>query len=250
MLELNKIHLGDSYKLIKQIPDKSVDCIYTDVPYLFNNCSHKGAGVIGEKANIGMEELRFISDGFNKEILYQFIRVCKKINMFVWCNKFQFKDIINFIFDNGFKFELLTWEKTNPIPMTSNIWLSDLEYCFWIGEYGLTLNDGYLLKQKSFTSSINQYDKSIYDHPSIKPLELVKRHLLHTTQPNDLILDCFSGSGTTCVAAKELNRRFIGIEIDPRYHKISIDRLNGITTSGQTSIFTDFESESLLCLTG
>jgi len=61
-----------------------------------------------------------------------------------------------------------------------------------------------------------------------------------SSQENDLVLDCFSGSGTTCVAAKELNRRFIGIEIDPRYHKISVDRLNGICANGQTSIFTDF----------
>jgi len=239
-MKLDEIYLGDSYKLIKQIPDKSVDCVYTDVPYKFNNNSHKGAGVIGEKANVGMEELRFISDGFDYSILQEFIRVCKRTNIFIWCNKFQFKEIINFIFDNNFKFELLTWEKTNPIPMTSNIWLSDLEYCFWIGEYGLTLNDGYLLKQKSYTSPINQSDKSLYGHPSIKPLELVKRHLLHATQPNDTVLDCFSGSGTACVAAKEIGRRFIGFELNERYHKISVDRLNGITANGQTSIFTDF----------
>ena len=49
----------------------------------------------------------------------------------------------------------------------------------------------------------------------------------------------FHGSGTTCVAAKELNRNFIGIEIDPEYHKISIDRLNGILANGQISFDTD-----------
>lgn len=69
----------------------------------------------------------------------------------------------------------------------------------------------------------------------------VKRHILHTTQENDIVLDCFCGSGTTCVAAKELNRRFIGMEINEEYHKIACDRLNGITADGQTSIFTDFE---------
>ena len=78
-------------------------------------------------------------------------------------------------------------------------------------------------------------------HPTIKPLELVKRHILHSTQPNDIVLDCFCGSGTTCVAAKETGRRFIGMEIDPEYHKIAVDRLNGINVNGQTSIFTDFK---------
>jgi len=187
-----------------------------------------------------MEELRFISDGFEDSVLEDFVRISKKTNIFIWCNKFQFKKMLEFIFEKGFKFELLVWHKTNPLPMTSNIWLSDLEYCFWIAEYGVNLNDGYLLKSKAFSSGINQHDKSLYDHPSIKPIELVKRHLLHATQPNDIVLDCFSGSGTTCVAAKELGRHFIGIEIDEKYHKISVDRLNGICANGQTSIFTDF----------
>ena len=56
------------------------------------------------------------------------------------------------------------------------------------------------------------------------------------------------GSGTTGVACKELNRNFIGIEIDDEYFKIAKDRINGITASGQLSIFTDtekMEQESL-----
>ena len=97
------------------------------------------------------------------------------------------------------------------------------------------------LKSKWFISSINKVDKDEFNHPTIKPLDLVKRHLLHTTQENDIVADFFLGSGTTCVAAKELNRRYIGFEIDPKYFKIAKDRLNGINANGQTSIFTDFE---------
>lgn len=61
------------------------------------------------------------------------------------------------------------------------------------------------------------------------------------TKKGDTVLDPFSGSGTTCVACKELERNFIGIEVNPEYHKISIDRLNGITANGQMSIFTDVD---------
>ena len=82
-------------------------------------------------------------------------------------------------------------------------------------------------------------DKDKYKHPTIKPIELVKRHLQHTTQKGDIVLDCFSGSGTTCVASKELGRQFIGIEIDAEYHKISLDRLNGVLANGQISFDTD-----------
>ena len=107
---------------------------------------------------------------------------------------------------------------------------------------GSKLNDGYEFKSKWYVSGLNVNDKKEFDHPTIKPLNLVKRHLLHATQQNDVVLDCFSGSGTTCVACKEIGRQFIGIEIDSNYHKISLDRLNGINTKGQTSIFTDFNN--------
>lgn len=50
------------------------------------------------------------------------------------------------------------------------------------------------------------------------------------------------GSGTTAVACKELGRNFIGFEIDKKFHKIAVDRVNGITANGQTTIFTDFDN--------
>lgn len=152
-------------------------------------------------------------------------------------------DIIKYFVD-GKKcmYEILTWNKTNPTPMTNNTFLPDIEYCLMFREQGCRLNDGYNLKSKWYISPINKSDKETYNHPTIKPLELVKRHILHSTKPNDIVLDCFCGSGTTCVAAKETGRRFIGMEIDPTYYKIAVDRLNGINASGQTSIFTDFEA--------
>ena len=237
---INTIQLGDCYELIKKIPDKSIDCVYVDVPYLLPNSRGKGGGILGERFNQGQKELKTISEGINYEILEEFKRITKKMNCFIWCNKFMFKDILNFIYENNYKFELLIWEKTNPFPMTRNVWLGDCEYCFWIAEKGIVLNDGIELKKKIYTSSINQSDKDKFNHPTIKPLELVKRHILHSTQPDDIVLDCFCGSGTTCVAAKETGRRYIGMEIDPEYHKIAVDRLNGIEASGQTTIFTNF----------
>ena len=147
-----------------------------------------------------------------------------------------------FVDEKGCNFEILVWCKTNPTPATNNSYLPDLEYCLMFREKGCKLNDGYELKSKWHLTPINKSDKDLFNHPTIKPLELVKRHILHSTQPNDIVLDCFCGSGTTCLAAKETGRRYIGMEIDPKYHKIAVDRLNGITANGQTSIFTDFEN--------
>jgi len=136
-------------------------------------------------------------------------------------------------------FEILTWNKTNPTPMTNNTFLPDIEYCLYFREKGVRLNNGYEFKSKWYIAPINIKDKALYDHPTIKPIDLVKRHLQHTTKENDIVLDCFLGSGTTAVACKELNRRYIGIEIDKQYYDIAVNRLNGIDARGQISFDTD-----------
>ena len=243
MLEINQIHLGDSYELIKQIPDKSIDCIYTDIPYLYQKGGQCGT-LFGQRMVNQRIALADISDGIDFKILDDFIRIMKRINIFIWCSKAQILEIMNYFYKFKVNYEILVWVKNNPAPK-NNSWLSDIEYCLFFREKNYPLNDGYEFKSKWYKSSLNVDDKNEFEHPTIKPLDLVKRHLLHTTQPNDIVLDCFSGSGTTCVASKELGRQYIGIEIDPTYHKISIDRLNGINARGQTSIFTDFDNLDL-----
>lgn len=245
MLELNKIHLGDSYELIKQVPDKSIDLIYTDIPYELRN--GRGGGFMKERiGRIKDKELVGLDNGIDIKIYDEFIRVLKDINIFIWLNKYQIQPTLNYFLDKyDLTFEILTWNKLNPIPMTSNVWLSDIEYCLYFRSRNIKLNDGYELKSKWHISPINKDDKDEFAHPTIKPLELVKRHILHTTQPNDIVFDPFMGSGTTAVASKELNRQYLGIEIDPKWHKIAVDRVNGINAKGEISIFADFEALEL-----
>jgi len=72
-------------------------------------------------------------------------------------------------------------------------------------------------------------------------VKLAISEIMNSSKENDIVFDPFSGSGTTCVLSKELKRRFIGIEKLERYHKISTDRLKGITATGQISLMADFE---------
>ena len=231
---LNKITCGDSYKLIKELPDKSVDCIYTDIPYLYVN-GGLGHSEMCERTARKKQELKDISNGIDYSILDEFKRVLKKVNIFIWCSKMQLLDIMTWGCE--YNTDLLVWCKTNPTPQTNNIWLPDLEYCVYMREYGVKLNDGYDLKSKFYVSGANKSDKDLFNHPTIKPLELVKRHLLHTTQPNDIVLDCFMGSGTTAVACQETNRQFIGFEISKKWCKVANDRLNKVDANGQTCMF-------------
>ena len=104
------------------------------------------------------------------------------------------------------------------------------------------LNDGYNLKSKWYMSGANVEDKKNYEHPTCKPLPLVERHLKLSTKENDIVLDCFLGSGTTALACKHTNRRYIGIELDPHYYDISCKRLKGENIHGELNLFDiDYE---------
>ena len=72
---------------------------------------------------------------------------------------------------------------------------------------------------------INAKDKRLYGHPTIKPLPIIRNLVENSSREGALVLDPFMGSGTTAVACKELNRNFIGFEINPDYHAASLQRL-------------------------
>lgn len=239
----NNIYNVDAYEAIKQIPNASIDCIYVDVPYLIGGNTKieekttrsEVCNRINKMANSLIENN--IYSGFDYDILEEFIRISKKVNIFIWCSKAQIPYIMNFfIVRNDYNYEILVWNKTNPTPMCNNNWLPDLEYCLYFREKGVILNDGYENKSKWFISGLNVKDKELFEHPTIKPLEMVKRHLKHATQPNDIVLDCFLGSGTTAVACKELGRRYIGFEINKKFYDIAVDRLKGISVQDRKDI--------------
>ena len=127
--------------------------------------------------------------------------------------KYKFKQI-----------RFLEWIKTNPQPRNSKI--NYLTNCREIALLGI---------KKSNPTFNSQYDNAIYKypfpggkdriHPTQKSLplfiDLVKKH----SNENDVVLDPFAGSGTTCVAAKETNRQYIGIERDEKYYKLAKKRI-------------------------
>ena len=144
--------------------------------------------------------------------------------------------------------DLITWAKSNPMPLCNNHFLNDTEYCLCIHEKGIgwNANAGFSVKRKCYVTEVNKFDKEQYEHPTIKPLQIIKNFILNSSNENDLIFDPFVGSGTTCVAAKELGRNFLGFEINEKYYKIAVDRLNGINQKGQMSLLeTNFEQLNL-----
>lgn len=186
------------------------------------------------------DNIAFVSKGIDNSILEEFCRVMKKINIYIWCNKNQLRQLIDFFDDKGCNIDLLTWNKQNPIPTCNNTYLSDIEYCVFAREKGVRIYGSYETKHKWFTTSANTYDKERYKHPTIKPLERIKEYLINSIDEREreraVVLDSFIGSGTTAVACKELGINYIGFELNEEFYKIACDRVNGIEASGQVRL--------------
>ena len=247
---INQIIQGDAYKLIKSIPDKSIDLIYTDIPYDYkhNTISKRERESLSENTSsinkrkiTQIIELENFTKGIDYSILDDFIRVLKKINIFIWCSYSQLFEIHDFFkrysqeHNINISDYILVWCKTNTIP-NNNIFKNDLEYCLYIRESNVYYSNKHNLKNRFYVSATNQKDKKLYKHPTIKPLDLVKAHIQHTTLENQVVLDTFAGSGTTLVASKELNRKYIGFEISKEYVDISKIRLKETNTSSKQVI--------------
>ncbi len=223
MITLKK---GDCYELIKEVPDKSVDLVYIDIPYLIEPGGVKDkSSRLAQAIKYSFENYKELANGIDYSIFDELCRVMKNINIYIWCSKDQIYEIMRYFMEKECRLNILVWCKTNSIPATNGNYLPDIEYCLYFRKNAPRLNDGYELKSKWYISPINTKDKSVWGHPTIKPLELVERHIKHSTNKGDTVLDCFMGSGTTGVACRNLNRNFIGFEIDDRYFEIAKKRI-------------------------
>ena len=218
------LHKGDCLELLKDIPDKSIDLVVTDPPYLMN-CG-QGGGAFGRDKREYHSEIDPLTDNFNLEVLNELVRIMKKINIYIWCSKDQLRQYIDFFGDLGCKTELLSWHKTNPVPTCNNKYLSDTEYLLFFREKGVKIYGEYATKRKFYVTPTNKEDKDKYRHPTIKPLYIIENLIVNSSREGDTVLDCFMGSGTTGVACINTNRNFIGMELDEQYFNVAQDRIN------------------------
>ena len=242
-METNKIYLGDSYELLKDIPDKSVDLVVIDPPYLIDyktnhrkDKTHDFCSAIENDSNSDLIEY----------IIPELHRVLKDDTAIYIFSSPDTIDFFKSLIDKYFKIKnIIIWVKNNWTAGDLEAqYGKQYEMCIYANKgrkkiNGKRITDVWIANDEM---GLNRVSGNEQVHQNQKPLELIKRMIEKSSNENDIILDCFMGSGTTCVAAKELGRRYIGIEIDGNYFKIAKDRLNGITTNGQTSIFTDFDN--------
>jgi len=217
-----RIENQDCLEFLAGIEDGSVDLIITDPPY---DMAPSGGGGFGKKREYLQEiwaEGSELRRPVNLEVLKEFDRIQKVKNLYIFCNVKMLPDLFDYYKND--KFDLLIYHKKNPIPLTNGGYLRDLEYIFYVcNDRANLLGGGYHEKSKLFSINI---PKREYDHPTIKPLEIVKTLVSNSSKKGDLVLDCYLGSGTTAMACKILERDFIGCEINPKHFDTIQKRLN------------------------
>ena len=144
--------------------------------------------------------------------------------------------------EEGFKIiNNITWQKTNPPPnLACKTFTHSTETILWARKdlpkvkykfnYNLMkeINDNKQMKDVWTTSLTKPSEKKNGKHPTQKPLEILERIILASTNENDLILDPFCGSSTTGIAATKLNRKYVGIDNSKEYLDLSIRRYQEI----------------------
>ena len=201
---LNKILNDDCMNVLRNIPSKSIDLVVTDPPYDGVNRESNGLRNLDKgKADI----MEFDYDSWMNEI----VRVCRG-SVYIFCGHEQISQIFNKLNMHKFSTRLMIWEKTNPSPMNGDcIWLSGVEPCVYGKRPGATYNgfcENTVIRAETERNTI---------HPTQKPVDLFAKLIRTSSNPGDIVLDTFSGSGTTAVVCHRLKRHFICVEKDKEF---------------------------------
>ncbi len=226
----------DCLKVMSQIDNGVVDLICTDAPYIiskktnfhiggsFNNSEDKQNRKTPVNYDFGEWDKKELDLDSLFANYYRILRNGGTLLFFY--DVFKMQELKEVAEKHKFKQpRLCVWQKTNPVPVNSK-----LNYLSNSREYFITFTKG---SKPTFNSD---YDNGFYqmpicagkertEHKTQKPLKLMEILIEKHSNENSLVLDCFSGSNTTGEACKNLNRKYIGVEMDENYFEIGVKRI-------------------------
>ena len=238
-----KIIQGDSLEVLKKIEAKSVSMVFADPPYFLS--SGGTTCINGKRASVNKGEWD-TTKGFDEkhEFNKEWLSLCKSVledNGTIWVS-----GTYHNIYSVGYALEELgfkilnnvTWRKVNPPPnLGCRVFTHSTETILWAKKdlknnrhtfnYKLMkqMNKGKQMKDVWETPCITKKEKTHGSHPTQKPISILQKIVLASTNEGDTVLDPFLGSGTTALACKQLNRKCVGIEIEEEYISIARKRL-------------------------
>ena len=229
------LHLGDCLEILPTLEDNSVNLVLVDLPYGTTACKWDSI--------IPLDDL-----------WKQYNRICKESGAMVFTAAQPFTTILAASNIQNFKYEWI-WEKpqgTNPMnakvmPLKSHenilvfyrkkpvynpqMWQSTPYSGFKSDTAKIGEVYGKAQSRHRDNPEGSRYPKTVLKfkqekglHPTQKPVDLCVKAALNTTKDDEIILDVFLGSGSTLIAAEKINRRCYGLELDPKYCDIIINR--------------------------
>lgn len=244
---------GDSIEVMQNLKPGSVDFIFADPPYRLSNDGFTVKSGRAVSVNKGDWDK---SSGFDADMQFHedWIKACK--NLLTDNGSMMISGTYHSIYKCGYLLQKsgfriindISWFKPNGAPALAGrnftashetvIWASKSEKSKHTFNYEMSKNwesdsdtikrTGKQMRSVWMIPSTPKREKEFGTHPTQKPLELLNRAILLCTNPNDLVLDPFCGSGTTGVAAVTHNRRFIGIDLDSKYIELSQARIEAV----------------------
>ncbi|MCL2651133.1 MAG: site-specific DNA-methyltransferase [Candidatus Azobacteroides sp.] len=249
-LDINTIHLGDCIELLKKIPDNSVDLIFADPPYnlQLNGELYRPNQTKVDAVNDAWDkfESKEDYDKFTEAWMKECHRILKNTGSFwvigTYHNIFRVGTILQ---NTGFwMLNDVIWVKPNPMPNFKGtrfnnahetlIWATKSKSSKYTFHYHSlkAMNDDLQMRSDWWIPICQGAERIKVNgqkaHSTQKPTELLSRIILSTSNPGDIVLDPFSGSGTTAAVAKQLGRKYIAFDREEFYVQIAKDRLEKI----------------------
>lgn len=225
MKEINNIYNEDSIEAMKNMDSECVDLLVTDPPYkTITGGNNNGKNSKRPKGMLSSNKKIFSHQNIKiPDWMPEVYRVLKQgSHAYIFTNVLNLTEMLNEAQKAGFRLHnLLCWEKNNCTP--SQYYMKNCEYVLflrkgkakWINDIG---------GSKTVHQFNNIIGKKI--HPCEKPIDLLKFYIANSSDEGDIVLDSCMGSGTTGLACKNLNRKFIGIEKEEKYFEIAKERIS------------------------
>ena len=236
---------GDCMERLKEIADNSIDAIFADPPYFLSN-----GGISVQSGKQVCVDKGDWDKGGTPEYIYDFnhkwLSLCRsklKDDGTIWISgtHHNIHVVMRCLQELGYKvLNTITWQKTDPPPNLSCKYFNfSTELIIWARKHEKKshkfnyeamkqLNGGTQMTDVWRIPAVGRWEKEQGKHPTQKPLRLLYRIILASSNEGDTILDPFSGSGTTGIAANLLGRKYIGIEQEKSFVELSMRRRQAI----------------------
>ena len=225
-----KLYNDDCLNVLKEIGDNSIDLIVSDPPYKTTSRGNSGNSGGMLQKDINMKGKVFNHNDITiKDYASEIYRILKDgSHCYIMTNNKNLQDMLNTLTGVGFSFiKCLIWDKGNKIM--GQFYMSQFEYIIFLRKgRGVKINNCGTSDLLSIPNKKTKGENGKNIHDTEKPVELMKILIENSSQVGGTVLDPFMGSGSTGVACKELNRNFIGVELDKQYFDIAENRIESV----------------------